>query len=109
MAFLGSWHFYSHSDLGIYGRLRTQSRRRGRPGLARWSRCSQPDFGDLHTATVGHDASCFDTPAVIAIRSCVGEKEFLRLEALSKAGRNVADRCDRRPGATLVAGEIRVI
>src|SRR5688572_3623437 len=77
--------------------------------LVQWSRCHQPDFGDLHTAFVGNDASCFHAPAVIAIGNCIGEKKLLRLEASRKARRNVADRCDWRPGATLVAGEVRVI
>src|SRR5712691_11761186 len=68
-------------DLGTCGRLTTQSRSRGRPGLVRWTRSSQPDFGNLHTATVGSGASCFHAPAVIAILSGVGEKELLRPEA----------------------------
>src|SRR4051794_26864929 len=82
---------------------------RARPGLVRWSRCSQPDFGDLHTATVASGASCFHAPAAIVIGACIRKKNFFRLEASSKARRNVADRCDRCPGATLVAGEIGII
>src|SRR6266550_921433 len=52
-----------HLDKGVIttqsecGRLTIQSRSRGRPGLLRRSRSSQPDFGDLHTATVGNGAS----------------------------------------------------
>src|SRR5258706_10163944 len=37
------------------------------------------------------------------------KKQLQKLEEGRKARRNVADRGDRRPGATLVTGEIRVI